>query len=123
MDTMRKHLKEMREFLESEGFDVEFRREIWEEPRPSGDYIKDKTKMLIGLTTAGAYRAPQLKLWRDDGRRDPRPVPLYSAITYCSASEPFIKRKGIIIAVARLLKEMCLTSKFKEWRKERKVME
>jgi len=117
MDIIRKHQKEMIEFLMNEGYEVSYRREIWEEPRPSGDYINTTKRMLIGFTSAELFDAKQVKAWRDGGRVTKKPRPLRDAFTYCSASEPFVKRVGNVRATARLIKEMCLTKKFKEWRK------
>ena len=121
MDAMRRHQKEMIEFLMNESYEVSYRREIWEEPRPSGDYINSTKHMLIGFTSAELFDAAQVKKWRDGGREGKKPCPLRDAITYCSASEPFVRRNGNIRATARLVKDLGLTPKFRALMRERKL--
>jgi hypothetical protein len=121
MEGIRKHQKAMIEFLTNEGYEVSYRREIWEEPRPSGDYITSTKHMLIGFTSAELFDLKQVKAWRDGGREGKKPRPLRDAFTYCSASEPFSRRNGNIRATARLMKDLGLTPKFRALMRERKL--
>ena len=115
MDNMRKAEKAMIAFIERGGLLVDFERAIWKEPRDGGSYCQTP-HMLKGWTKAHAYKRADIQAWRDGERKTPKPTPVQSVITYCSANDQFDKDKGRILAVAWLLKKMNLNRAFAaEW--------
>jgi hypothetical protein len=115
MDNMRKAEKAMIAFIERAGLLVDFEREIWKEPRDGGPYIQTHY-MLKGWTKAHAYKRADIQAWRDSERKTPKPTPVQSVITYCSAHDAFDKAGGRIRAVARLLRKTNLNRAFAaEW--------
>jgi hypothetical protein len=111
---MRKAEKAMIAFIEQQGYIVDFEREVWKEPRDLRRYVTDQLTpiMIIGWTRANAYKKDDIQLWKDGERKSPKPRPIYSGVTYCSASEPFNKAKGRILAVAWVLRTMGINREF-----------
>lgn len=112
---------EMLEFMKSRGYEVQYSHAM-----PGTDkeyhclpYTNIDKGRERGFTVAYLYDLLQMREWRIAGYKIPKPAPVAECVAYCSANDQFDKKKGRIIALARLMKKKGLTELYREWRKMR----
>jgi len=110
--------KEMLDFMKVHGYAVDYLHSTPKSTKGFQTIVGENGEnvSVSGYTDAYAYGLAEITKWRNEGRKTPKPKPMATGHAYCSVFDQFTRRRGRIIALARLMKKLELTKKFRRFK-------
>jgi len=113
MQQIQKQEQEILDFLKANGYVVDYAHAMPGQLNHKLPYTNLEKGLNCGFTVGYVYNINEIMKWKAEERKADKPKAVIECVAYCSANDQFDKKKGRIIVLARIMKKLELTKKFK----------